>query len=86
MFLIFFCSFSFLSDTFKKVTSIRNKDPQKRKIYDQTGGDGSEHYQQGGHQHGGFGFPGGGFGFPGGGFGFPGGGFGFNGGFGGINI
>lgn len=55
------------------------KDPKKRQIYDQTGGDGSDHFQ-GGQQHGGFGFPGGGFGFPGGGFGFPGGGFG------GINI
>ena len=45
------------------------KDPKKRQIYDQTGGDGSDHFQ-GGQQHGGFGFPGGGFGFPGGGFGF----------------
>jgi curved DNA-binding protein CbpA len=70
-------------------------DPEKRRIYDQTGDDGSDprgqqqQQQQQQHRHGGGfgGFGGGGFGgggFPGGGFGgggFPGGGFGGGGGF-----
>lgn len=58
------------------------KDPEKRRIYDQTGGADPNEFQQGGFQQGGFqqgGFPNGGFGFPNGGFGFPnGGGFGIN--------
>ena len=48
------------------------KDPERRRVYDQTGGDNAQEYQQqqGFRQGGGFGFPGGGFGFPGGGAGF----------------
>ena len=48
------------------------KDPEKRRIYDQTGGEDPNSYQQQFRQGGG-GFPGGGVGF-----GFPGGGFGIN--------
>ena len=61
-------------------------DPEKRRIYDQTGDDGSQPRQQQQQQQQQHGFPGGfggGGGFPGGGFPGGGGGFGGFGGFGG---